>query len=1009
MKSTFCILIFCLAVSLIANSQTIIFSDDFSSGSFGLKWIATPGTPNGVVSINASIGSSGNGVRMGKSIAGGGLATNTLDLVLDLSPYNNLDVAMTFDIQDRADESDQEEGIYFSDNGGASFTKVFSFNPSVWCDYDYGSFPPFDIDSLAAVNGLSLTSNFVIRFQQQCENKLPDNDGLYLDNVSVFVEAITYFNSFPFEDNFNGSFTLGNMWTKSFPWQTNILVPDPNRPNNVIEIGGTIGVGGSRAIRMGKNCADGYSTNALDLHLDLSGNSDYALTFDINSRGDDTDANDGLYFSNNGGESFEKVFDFNPSVWCDYDYGSFPPFDIDSLAGTKSLSLTNRFVIRFQQHGNNVLPDNDGFYIDNVSVFIPTISYVNMFPFTDDFNNPNNTFGNMWTKSFPWQTTAPGTDPNRPNNVIDIVNGVGTGGSRGVIMGKDCDDGDFSTNALDLHLDLSGGSDYALTFDINNRGDDTEPEDGLYFSNNGGESFEKVFDFNPSVWCDDNYGSFPPFDIDSLAAGKGLSLTNRFVIRFQQHGENILPINDGFYIDNVSVIIPTITYVNQFPFTDDFNNPNDTFGNMWTKSFPWQTTALGTDPNRPNNVIDIVNGVGTGGSRGVSMGKDCDDGDFSTNALDLHLDLSGGSNYALTFDINNRGDDTEPEDGLYFSNNGGESFEKVFDFNPSVWCDDNYGSFPPFDIDSLAAGKGLSLTNRFVIRFQQHGENVLPINDGFYIDNVSVFVPTLVYYNQFPFTENFEDATLGNMWKRSFPYKTSTLVTDPNRPNNIIELRDFIGINLSRAVRIGKECADGYSTNALDLHLNLSGLGEATLNCKIRDRGDDTDLDDGVFFSDNGGDSFEKVFDFDFSNVPNDYTDYVFDLDSLATSKGLSFTSHFIVRFQQHGNNVLPDNDGFYIDNVNISGVVSTVEANSLGNFIIYPNPTREFLILDISDFFYQDGFNYTIRNSTGITQLSGRIISPKDKIDINFITDGLYIIEILGSNGRASRKFLKF
>jgi len=824
MKSTFCILIFCLAVSLIANSQTIIFSDDFSSGSFGLKWIATPGTPNGVVSINASIGSSGNGVRMGKSIAGGGLATNTLDLVLDLSPYNNLDVAMTFDIQDRADESDQEEGIYFSDNGGASFTKVFSFNPSVWCDYDYGSFPPFDIDSLAAVNGLSLTSNFVIRFQQQCENKLPDNDGLYLDNVSVFVEAITYFNSFPFEDNFNGSFTLGNMWTKSFPWQTNILVPDPNRPNNVIEIGGTIGVGGSRAIRMGKNCADGYSTNALDLHLDLSGNSDYALTFDINSRGDDTDANDGLYFSNNGGESFEKVFDFNPSVWCDYDYGSFPPFDIDSLAGTKSLSLTNRFVIRFQQHGNNVLPDNDGFYIDNVSVFIPTISYVNMFPFTDDFNNPNNTFGNMWTKSFPWQTTAPGTDP-----------------------------------------------------------------------------------------------------------------------------------------------------------------------------------------NRPNNVIDIVNGVGTGGSRGVSMGKDCDDGDFSTNALDLHLDLSGGSNYALTFDINNRGDDTEPEDGLYFSNNGGESFEKVFDFNPSVWCDDNYGSFPPFDIDSLAAGKGLSLTNRFVIRFQQHGENVLPINDGFYIDNVSVFVPTLVYYNQFPFTENFEDATLGNMWKRSFPYKTSTLVTDPNRPNNIIELRDFIGINLSRAVRIGKECADGYSTNALDLHLNLSGLGEATLNCKIRDRGDDTDLDDGVFFSDNGGDSFEKVFDFDFSNVPNDYTDYVFDLDSLATSKGLSFTSHFIVRFQQHGNNVLPDNDGFYIDNVNISGVVSTVEANSLGNFIIYPNPTREFLILDISDFFYQDGFNYTIRNSTGITQLSGRIISPKDKIDINFITDGLYIIEILGSNGRASRKFLKF
>ena len=389
------------------------------------------------------------------------------------------------------------------------------------------------------------------------------------------------------------------------------------------------------------------------------------------------------------------------------------------------------------------------------------------------------------------------------------------------------------------------------------------------------------------------------------------------------------------------------------------------------------------------------------------MGKECADGP-STNALDLHLDLSGNSDYALTFNIQDRSDDTDVDDGLYFSDNGGVSFEKVFDFNPSLWCDDNYGIFPPFDIDSLAASKGLSLSSRFVIRFQQHGDNTLPSNDGFYLDNVSVFVPTLTYVNIFPFTDNFDIGTFDSHWTKSFPYQTILIPQDPNRPNNIIDIANGIGIGNSRAVRMGKECADGPSTNALDLHLNLSGLGQASLNFKLQDRSDDTDVDDGLFFSDNAGSSFKKVFDFDFGNTPNSFIDYSIDIDSLAVSNGLNLSSKFVVRFQQHGDNTLPNNDGIYIDNINITGIVGTEEVNLFSGFKVYPNPTREVLNVEVSEFFRHDEYRLEIRNSMGELIVMKEVISTQESVNISSLPNGMYIVELIGEEGRTTRKFLK-
>ncbi len=616
--------------------------------------------------------------------------------------------------------------------------------------------------------------------------------------------------------------------------------------------------------------------------------------------------------------------------------------------------------------------------------------------FTDNFESGS--FGPNWLAS-------PGT----PNGVVSINTGIGNGG-RGVRMGKTSATGGLVTNTLDLTLNLDTFSqlDIALTFDIQDRSDETDEEDGIYFSDNGGATFKKAFAFNPEVWCDGSYGTFPPLDIDALADSLGLSLaTGTFIIRFQQYGENSLPSNDGFYLDNVTVFVQKIIYNDQFPFLDDFENTFD-LSNVWTRSFPTQTSILATDPNRPLNIIKIGSAIGVGGSRGVRMGKDCADG-FSTNALDLHLDLSGGSDYELTFDLQDRSDETQADDGLYFSNDGGITFKKVFDFNPSLWCDDNYGTFPPFDIDALADSVQLGgLSSRFVIRFQQHGSSTLPNNDGFYLDNVSVYESNIIYENIFPFTNNFESGPFGPQWKKSFPDKTNTLVTDPNRPNNIIELAAIIGAGGSRGVRMGKDCSDGFSTNALDLHLDLSNVGQAMLSFKMQDRNDETNADDAVYFSDNGGTNFTKVYAFDFGNTPNTYKDYSLDLDSLATAFGLSLSSRFIVRFQQHGESTLPNNDGVYLDEVNITGTVGTEETSFEGAVSIYPNPAMDVLYLDLKSISNPEGFKYQVRDCTGKIILSNPVVHPTERIDVHTLADGLYLIEVIGKKRSSVLKFLK-
>ena len=75
---------------------------------------------------------------------------------------------------------DTQDGIFLSDNGGSSFTKVYDLTGGSATHQEI----VLDIDALASANGLSLSSTFVVKLQQY-DNYPFTSDGMGLDDVSV--------------------------------------------------------------------------------------------------------------------------------------------------------------------------------------------------------------------------------------------------------------------------------------------------------------------------------------------------------------------------------------------------------------------------------------------------------------------------------------------------------------------------------------------------------------------------------------------------------------------------------------------------------------------------------------------------------------------------------------------------------------------------------------------------------------------------------------------------------
>jgi subtilisin family serine protease len=117
----------------------------------------------------------------------------------------------------------------------------------------------------------------------------------------------------------------------------------------------------------------------------------------------------------------------------------------------------------------------------------------------------------------------------------------------------DATSGTYNQTEARMGLNLAGQTQVALTFWWKDFGDETHTQDGVYFSNNGGASYVKVYNLNGGSFSDNTW-RLQTLDLDALAATAGLSLTGTFVVKFQQYDD--YPITtDGFGIDDISVTV----------------------------------------------------------------------------------------------------------------------------------------------------------------------------------------------------------------------------------------------------------------------------------------------------------------------------------------------------------------------------------------------------------------------------------------------------------------------
>lgn len=174
----------------------------------------------------------------------------------------------------------------------------------------------------------------------------------------------------------------------------------------------------------------------------------------------------------------------------------------------------------------------------NFTITVPTGSYATL-PYSTGFEGTG--FDAYWQTA----VTADG-------RVRRLTTNTPHGGSYHMVM-DDATSGGYSQTEARLRLNLSGQTQVNLSFWTKDFGDETHTQDGIYFSNNGGASYVKVYSTNPGSYTNNSWRQVT-LDLDALAASNGLTLTSTFVVKFQQYDD--YPITtDGQSFDDVSVTV----------------------------------------------------------------------------------------------------------------------------------------------------------------------------------------------------------------------------------------------------------------------------------------------------------------------------------------------------------------------------------------------------------------------------------------------------------------------
>ncbi|MDO9576411.1 MAG: T9SS type A sorting domain-containing protein [Candidatus Cloacimonadales bacterium] len=300
---------------------------------------------------------------------------------------------------------------------------------------------------------------------------------------------------------------------------------------------------------------------------------------------------------------------------------------------------------------------------------------------------------------------------------------------------------------------------------------------------------------------------------------------------------------------------------------------------------------------------------------------------YVTNEAWLHLNLEDESRVICVFWWKEFSDETHTTDGVYFSDDGGTNFTKVYSLTGGTtsWQDIE------LDVDALCTYYSLDFTDDFVIKFQQYDDNPIP-GDGFAFDDISVYSD----YATLPYSMDF-NSNLDHYWETESSNQHGRIqITGVNSP---YEGRGHLTMDTDATLQ--------WNTNKAMLYLNLSQYNHPEMSFWWKEFTDDTHTTDGVYFSDDAGANFTKVYSL--TGGSTTYQEIELDIEDLASTYSLDLTAHFVIKFQQYDDNPISgylDNDGFAFDDLNVVETGGGLDNSSSEDLIAikeslnnFPNP----------------------------------------------------------------------
>jgi len=279
--------------------------------------------------------------------------------------------------------------------------------------------------------------------------------------------------------------------------------------------------------------------------------------------------------------TFTDLSTYSPTSWS-WDFGdggtstTQNPSHTYTSEGTYTVTLT----------ATNSCGSDDEVKTGYITVTEPTVAYA-VLPYSTGFET--GAFDEYWF-----------TQSDNSEGRIQITTANTPRGTYHLTMDDNYNGGSYAQNEAWLRLNLFGKSDIDLVFYWKEFSDETHDLDGVYFSDDGGTSFSKVYDLTGGS---SSYQEIT-LDLDQLASSAGVSLTSTFVVKFQQY-DNYGISYDGMAFDDISVTSNDVPPVADFsgdptsgsyPLDVDFTDLSEYNPTSWSWNFGDGGTSTAQNP-----------------------------------------------------------------------------------------------------------------------------------------------------------------------------------------------------------------------------------------------------------------------------------------------------------------------------------------------------------------------------------------------------------------------------